>query len=164
MSILQEYEENEKILGMGRIKAIEDYINYCKNNGVDILYSDIVYKQNEYEMFDKWFKNEIEPFHIVNHMDKCYSLILNYVDFDKNNFSNKFYVNGYDYEDLIKSYVSNKLNHLESELNFDSENGMFAVSSKDIKVIEELAYCFNKDSKDKDYMKSLLQDKELGYE
>ena len=61
MSILQEYEENEKILGMGRIKAIEDYINYCKNNGVDILYSDIVYKQKEYEMFDKWFESNIKP-------------------------------------------------------------------------------------------------------
>lgn len=163
MSILQEYEENEKILGMGRIKAIEDYINYCKNNGVDILYSDIVYKQKEYEMFDKWFDDNIKPFVIVNHTDKYYSLLLDQVYFDKNIF-NKEEVNGYDYEELIKSYVSKKLEHLELELNFDSEAGMFAVTSKDIKVIEELAYSFSKDSNDKYYIKSLLQDKELGYE
>lgn len=163
MSILQEYEENEKILGMGRIKAIEDYINYCKNNGVDILYSDIVYKQKEYEMFDKWFESNIKPFVIVNHTDKYYSLILDQVYFDRNNF-NKEEINGYDYEELIKSYVSDKLSYLENELNFDSEAGMFAVTSKDIKVIEELAYSFSKDLNDKYYIKSLLQDKELGYE
>ena len=163
MSILQEYEENEKILGMGRIKAIEDYINYCKNNGVDILYSDIVYKQKEYEMFDKWFDDNIKPFVIVNHTDKYYSLILDQVYFDKDIFY-KNEVNGYDYEELIKSYVSKKLEHLELELNFDSETGMFAVTSKDIKVIEELAYSFSKDLNDKYYIKSLLQDKELSYE
>ena len=164
MSIFQEYEENQKLIGFGRIVAIDDYIKYYKETyNKDFLYSDIVYKQKEYELFDKWFEDSLKPFNIINHTDKYYSLILEQVYFDKELF-NKNEVNGYDYEELIKSYVSDKLSYLENELNFDSEAGMFAVTSKDIKVIEELAYAFNRDLKNKNYIKLLLQDMELNYE
>ena len=56
MSILQEYEEINEMIGNGRVSAIEDYIKYCKDEkNKDILYSDIVYKEKEYKLFDKWF-------------------------------------------------------------------------------------------------------------
>jgi len=161
MSILQEYEENRKILGNGRINAIEDYIEYYKEkNNKEILYSDIVYKQQEYELFDKWFQDNIKPFIIVKHSEELYSLILNENNFNRKIFNNSFQVNGYDYEELIKNYSSNKLAHLYN-LDYDSEAGMFAVSSNSLLTLEELAYSFNKDSKNIEYMKSFLPDKEL---
>lgn len=161
MSILQEYEENRKILGNGRINAIEDYIEYYKDkNNKEILYSDIVYKKQEYELFDKWFQDNIKPFIIVKHSEELYSLILNENNFNKKIFDNSLQVNGYDYEELIKNYSSSKLSHLFN-LNYDSEAGMFAVSSNSLLTLEELAYSFNKDSKNIEYMKSFLPDKEL---
>ena len=161
MSILQEYEENRKILGNGRINAIEDYIEYYKEkNNKEILYSDIVYKQQEYELFDKWFQDKIKPFIIVKHSEELYSLILNENNFNRKIFNNKLQVSGYDYEELIKNYSSNKLSHLYN-LDYDSEAGMFAVSSNSLLTLEELAYSFNKDSKNIEYMKSFLPDKEL---
>lgn len=161
MSILQEYEENRKIIGNGRINAIEDYIQFYKEKyDKDILYSDIVYKKKEYEQFDKWFNENTKPFIIVKHSDELYSLILNENDFDKQIFDNKLQINGYDYEELIKNYSSTKLSHLFN-LDYDSEASMFAVSSNNLHTLEELAYCFNKDSKNIEYMKSFLSDKEF---
>lgn len=161
MSILQEYEENRKILGNGRINAIEDYIQFYKEkHNQDILYSDIIYKQKEYELFDKWFQDNIKPFIIVKHSEELYSLILNENNFNKKIFDNSLQVNGYDYEELIKNYSSTKLSHLFN-LKYDSEAGMFAVSSNSLHTLEELAYSFNKDSKNIEYIKSFLPDKEF---
>ena len=67
MSIFQEYKENEKIIGAGRIRAIEEYIKYSSEKGHPVLYSDVVYKNDEYELFNKWFENAIQPFLISNY-------------------------------------------------------------------------------------------------
>jgi len=58
MSILQEYEEIEKIIGVGRVRATDKYINHCNEQGREILYSDIVYKEKEYELLINGFKKK----------------------------------------------------------------------------------------------------------
>lgn len=56
MSILQEYENHTKYLGQETIDAISEYILYLKTRGVSILYSDIIYKKEEWQKFEKWQK------------------------------------------------------------------------------------------------------------
>lgn len=52
MSILQEYEDIRKSIGEDKYNAIEEYLNLHK----DLYLSDIYYKQEEYEKFEKWYK------------------------------------------------------------------------------------------------------------
>lgn len=52
MSILQEYENIRKEIGEEKYNAIEKYLNLHK----DILLSDVYYKREEYEKFEKWYK------------------------------------------------------------------------------------------------------------
>lgn len=56
MSILQEYQEHEKILGRETIAKICEYIEECNKAGKELFYSDVVYKRTEYEKFEKWLK------------------------------------------------------------------------------------------------------------
>lgn len=76
--------------------------------------------------------------------NKEYSLFLDQSDFDRSIFRTRnkdgIFGNGYDYESLVKTFVEHKLPHLSRELFYDSENGMFSVSSYDKKVIEELGF------------------------
>lgn len=146
MSILQEYEENERIIGKGRIKAIEQYIEYCKKNNKDVMYSDIVYKRREYALFSKWFDNEIKPFLIMHHGDDCYSVSL-----DENCFLKYAYCNGYILEDSIKRYVESNFSYLKNDLKYDSENSMFCVYTSDIRTAEDLAYELSKLYKNKEF-------------
>lgn len=52
MSILQEYENIRKEMGEDKYNAIEKYLNLHQ----DLYLSDIYYKQEEYEKFEKWYK------------------------------------------------------------------------------------------------------------
>ena len=139
MSILQEYEQIRKELGNGINKGIELYLSENPN----LLLSDIYYKENEYNKFDKWFKNHLKPFMTMEYNEQ-YSLFLDQTDFDKSIFRTRnkdgIFGNGYDYESLVKTFVEHKLPHLSMELFYDSENGMFSVSSYDKQVIEELGF------------------------
>ena len=60
--------------------------------------------------------------------------------FLKKEIKDGIYGNGYDYESLIRTFVDHKLPHLSSKLFYDSENGMFSVSSYDKKIVEELGF------------------------
>ncbi|MBQ9484883.1 hypothetical protein IJU85_02150 [Candidatus Saccharibacteria bacterium] len=57
MSILQEYEGHNKIINQSRIGAISDYISYMSKSGVELLYSDVVYKRAEWEKFERWYND-----------------------------------------------------------------------------------------------------------
>lgn len=56
MSILQEYEEQSKYLGQETIDTISEYISFLKAKGINILYSDIIYKKEEWQKFANWRK------------------------------------------------------------------------------------------------------------
>ena len=56
MSILQEYEEHSKFLGQETIDAISEYISFLETIGIRILYSDVVYKKEEWQKFANWRK------------------------------------------------------------------------------------------------------------
>ena len=56
MSILQEYEEQSKYLGQETIDAISEYISFLETKGIIVLYSDIIYKKEEWQKFANWRK------------------------------------------------------------------------------------------------------------
>ncbi len=56
MSILQYYEEHAKYLGQKTIDAISEYLNLPDIKKENILYSDIIYKKEEWQKFDNWYK------------------------------------------------------------------------------------------------------------
>ena len=56
MSILQEYEEHSKYLDQETIDAISEYISFLETKGINTLYSDVVYKKQEWQKFVNWRK------------------------------------------------------------------------------------------------------------
>ena len=56
MSILQEYEEHSKYLGQETIDAISEYVSFLETRGIRILYSDVIYKKEEWQKFANWRK------------------------------------------------------------------------------------------------------------
>ena len=55
MSILQDYEEQTVLLGQETIDAISEYISFLETKGIKTLYSDIIYKKQEWQKFENWF-------------------------------------------------------------------------------------------------------------
>lgn len=53
MSILQNYENHRKLLGTRKVETIDDYIRELKKKDIEICYSDIIYKKEEFEKFEK---------------------------------------------------------------------------------------------------------------
>ncbi|MDO4219649.1 MAG: hypothetical protein Q4D22_00220 [Candidatus Saccharibacteria bacterium] len=53
MSILQEYEKHLRLLGREKIEAIDEYLRNLEKKKIDKLYSDVIYKKEEYERFEK---------------------------------------------------------------------------------------------------------------
>jgi len=66
MSILQEYEEIKKSMGSRKYNAIEQYLEDNPN----LLLSDVLYKRQEYEKFDEWYKQHINEIK-VDKKPKC---------------------------------------------------------------------------------------------
>lgn len=187
MSIMQDYENIRKDLGFkydaiedylnvvsppSQYKKYEeelkklsslDYENFdiknkeLKNKYGITLLSDILYNEKNWNKYLKWFGKQLEPFKIIKHSDSLFSIILNEKDIDKSIFKYKFTGNGYDFENLFRSYVENKLPKLSNELRYDSEAGMFSAFSDSEKPLEKIAYYFNNDLKNnKDFITSLI--------
>ena len=187
MSIMQDYENIRKDLGFkydaiedylnvvsppSQYKKYEeelkklsslDYENFdiknkeLKNKYGITLLSDILYNEKNWNKYIKWFDKQLEPFKIIKHSDSLFSIILNEKDIDKSIFKHKFTGNGYDFENLFRSYVENKLPKLSNELRYDSEAGMFSAFSDSEKPLEKIAYYFNNDLKNnKDFITSLI--------
>lgn len=187
MSIMQDYENIRKDLGFkydaiedylnvvsppSQYKKYEeelkklsslDYENFdiknkeLKNKYGITLLSDILYNEKNWNKYIKWFGKQLEPFKIIKHSDSLFSIILNEKDIDKIIFKYKFTGNGYDFENLFRSYVENKLPKLSNELRYDSEAGMFSAFSDSEKPLEKIAYYFNNDLKNnKDFITSLI--------
>ena len=187
MSIMQDYENIRKDLGFkydaiedylnvvsppSQYKKYEeelkklsslDYENFdiknkeLKNKYGITLLSDILYNEKNWNKYIKWFGKQLEPFKIIKHSYSLFSIILNEKDIDKSIFKYKFTGNGYDFENLFRSYVENKLPKLSNELRYDSEAGMFSAFSDSEKPLEKIAYYFNNDLKNnKDFITSLI--------
>lgn len=187
MSIMQDYENIRKDLGFkydaiedylnvvsppSQYKKYEeelkklsslDYENFdiknkeLKNKYGITLLSDILYNEKNWNKYIKWFGKQLEPFKIIKHSDSLFSIILNEKDIDKSIFKYKFTGHGYDFENLFRSYVENKLPKLSNELRYDSEAGMFSAFSDSEKPLEKIAYYFNNDLKNnKDFITSLI--------
>lgn len=169
MSILQEYEEISKILGSARTKAIEEYIKHCEENKVHILYSDIVYKEEEYKKFDDWFIESINPFKILKLKDSLYSVTLDQESYwydwmlESKDPINK-YGDGHCYNDAFFDYLDVKNKELNKKAEYDSENGMFCVYCKDIKDTEEIAYELSHLYKNEEKMIDLIKITKLNHQ
>lgn len=154
MNIIKEIENNEKIIGTGRVKAMTDYIEYCKKKRIKVNYSDIVSNNRDYKQFSKWFSKAIKPFDIMKHSDNDFSITLDEDDFNYDWLgevrSQSEYGDGYDYEEVFKLHIDRELPYLNSSLKYDSESGMFCVYCNNVEKTEELVYelsCLYKDEK-----------------
>ncbi len=56
MSILQEYESHKRLISKKELNAIPDYIIHMNTKGYKLYYSDIVYKKDEWEKLENWYK------------------------------------------------------------------------------------------------------------
>lgn len=121
ISILQKYEENKKIIGIGRIHSMSDYIEFCNNNGRDISYSSLIDNKKEYDKFTNWFEKQIKPFYIMKHSDDLFSVSLSNNDFwydwiEERKIIPNHYGDGYCYEDAFKNYLEDNFKY---NYNFD---------------------------------------------
>lgn len=169
MSILQEYEEINKIMGNARTKAIGEYIKYYEKHNISILYSDIVYKEQEYKKFDDWFIDSINPFKILKHKDDLYSVTLDQESYwydwtlESKNPINK-YGDGHCYNDAFFDYLDINNKELNKNAKYDSENGMFCVYCKDVKDAEEIAYELSRLYKNEEKMIDLIKITKLNHQ
>lgn len=149
---------------------MDEYIKYSNENGYPILYSDIVYKKDEYELFSEWFENAIKPFKILQlDEDSNFSVILDQNDYwydwlEEVKSENNHYGDGHCYEDAFKDYIESNFNYLHKRIKYDSENGMFCVYCKDIKDAEELSYELTTLYKDEDKMLNLIKETKQKYD
>lgn len=162
MSLLQEYEDNRKIIGDGRVCAIDQYIKERSKKGYYVMYHDIVYKQKEYELFSKWFEDSIKPFRIMKHSDDKYSVILSQENYEYDWLSESKtksrYGDGHDYEEVFKKYIEEELSHLVPTIRYDSENGMFCLYCKSNNDAEEICYGLSCLYKNEDKMIQLIKE------
>ena len=153
----KKYEEELKKLSSLYYENFDIKNKELKNKYGITLLSDILYNEKNWNKYIKWFGKQLEPFKIIKHSDSLFSIILNEKDIDKSIFKYKFTGNGYDFENLFRSYVENKLPKLSNELRYDSEAGMFSAFSDSEKPLEKIAYYFNNDLKNnKDFITSLI--------
>lgn len=54
MSILQEYRSHEEKMSTRMVKAIDEYIIFCKQRDKEIFYDQIVYNPVEFKKFENW--------------------------------------------------------------------------------------------------------------
>lgn len=82
------------------------------------------------------FNKTIKPFSIFDHGDNTYALLL-----DANNvyLSNQ---NGYDWENMVESFVASELPEASKLLNYDSEAGMLCVYCNDLSCLMNVAEKF----------------------
>jgi len=52
MSLFQDFEYHERLLGTRKLRAMDCYLKDVRK---DISYSDVIYKKKEYEKFERWY-------------------------------------------------------------------------------------------------------------
>ena len=145
-----------------------------------VLLDDVLYKKEEFEKFDNWFKNKIKPFKIHHFEDyndfaiaidedsHYYSVSLDQDDYwydwvkELKMESIKF-GDGHCYNDLFEYYLDKNFNNLNKRLQYDSENGMFCVYCRDLKDAEEVAFSLATLYKNEDLMISLIKETKEKY-
>lgn len=148
---------------------MEEYIKYSTNKGHPILYSDIVYKKDEYDLFSEWFENTIKPFSIFKYDDETFSVSLDQDDYwydwvKELKTEPNHYGDGHCYNDAFNDYLETNFKYLNDRLKYDSENGMFCVYCNDIKDAEEVAYELSVLYKDENKMINLIKETKQKYD
>lgn len=143
-------------LGIGSINAMRDYIYYLRSKGINLSYNDIVFREEEYNLFFSWFSKKIDPFKLMDYNDGNYSITLDqdyYLkDIKINDTGNYYEMDGHEYENLFKKYIKDDLPYLLGDLDFDSESGMFCVYCHNEQLAQELVYNLAKLYKDSNRM------------
>lgn len=125
-----------------------------------ILLSDIYYKKDEYEKFDKWFKKQYSPFEIIEHNIHNYDIILRQDNFEYDYLTGAHkkseYGDGYFYEKIFKKYFEEKIPYFSRKLKYDSENDMFCLCCDSRNRTEELALILSNLYKDEKTMLELI--------
>lgn len=127
-----------------------------------VLLNDVLYKEEEYKLFDKWFQEQLSPFHIMK-FDGYVSVTLSqeqyWYDWVKEiKTDDNYYGDGHCYEELFKDYLEKYFSNLTDTLEYDSENGMFCVYCKDMRIADKIAYELSKLYKNEDKMISLIKE------
>lgn len=133
-----------------------------------ILLDDIVYKDNEWKKFNRWFKNYIKPFHISKYDKNNFGIILWQNDYhydwvQERKIEPNYYGDGHCYNDLFYDYLNDNHTDLNNRLDYDSENGMFCVYCKSKKDAEEVCFELSKLYKDEEKMIQLIRDTKQKY-
>lgn len=63
MSLIQEFQNHEKILGRQKLVAIDSYVSNVAKN---LSYESIIYNKKNFETFERWYYSEYGP-------EKCYN-------------------------------------------------------------------------------------------
>ena len=63
MSLIQEFQNHEKILGRQKLVAIDSYVSNAAKN---LSYESIIYNKKNFETFERWYYSEYDP-------EKCYN-------------------------------------------------------------------------------------------
>ena len=63
MSLIQEFQNHEKILGRQKLVAIDSYVSNVAKN---LSYESIIYDKKNFETFERWYYSEYNP-------EKCYN-------------------------------------------------------------------------------------------
>lgn len=63
MSLIQEFQNHEKILGRQKLVAIDSYVSNVAKN---LSYESIIYNKKNFETFERWYYSEYDP-------EKCYN-------------------------------------------------------------------------------------------
>ena len=63
MSLIQEFQNHEKILGRQKLVAIDSYVSNVAKN---LSYESIIYNKKNFEAFERWYYSEYNP-------EKCYN-------------------------------------------------------------------------------------------
>lgn len=63
MSLLQEFQNHEKLLGRGKLEALDFYVSNVRQ---DLKYEEIMFHREQYEEFERWYYTECAR-------NKCYN-------------------------------------------------------------------------------------------
>ena len=104
---------------------MDDYIKYSTDNGHPILYSDIVYNKEEYELFTEWFENAIKPFKITHYDENSpFSVKLDQSDYwynwlNETKIQPSHYGDGHCYNDAFNEHLETNFKYLNNRLKYD---------------------------------------------
>lgn len=162
-------KRTDGICGDFPCKQLTSYINWNKNivkhlASLACQYYNQNFKGEKIMKITEQFEKEIAPFSWVEYKDTA-SVCLDAGIYLQEVFDSRadegFEGSGYDWEGLAKVFLDEKCPELISEINFDSEAGMFCVYSKNIEALQKFILNFKNACMDKTLIFDLFSRAEL---